>query len=345
MPSSLLSYIPAFSKKISALDTRKLTLAPYPHTYLQSLLRHHLYYLHIYAHVLDKLIANINKARQEIVLIDYGAGNGLLGMFAKQCGFEQVYLNDRSEDFIEAARQLSTALNIPIDGFIIGEWNEVADAFEQGTKPDAVIGTDVIEHIYDLEAFLEGIHILNPMMTTVFTTASVTANPFKTKQLMRLQYNDEFYGSNAEHAMPGDEYAGLPFAEIRKKMILQIQPTLNENDLLKIATATRGLNEKDIIEAVEDFSKTGVVPNPPQHPTNTCDPVTGSWTERLLTVQEYETIYNKAGFSLSVYNGFYNRWQGGIKSLILGMMNKTIALLGKRGSFITPFITLVGKKN
>jgi hypothetical protein len=344
MRSSIVSYIPAFSKKVSTVDTHKLILAPYPSTYLQLLLKHHLYYLHIYAHVLDHLLANTSKTKEQIVLIDYGAGNGLLGMFAKDCGFGGVYVNDRSEAFVDAALQLSTALNIPIDGFIIGEWDKVAEVFKQGIKPDAVVATDVIEHIYDLEAFLAGIQGLNPKMTTVFTTASVTANPVKTKQLKRLQYNDEFYGSNPEHAMAGDEFAGMPFIEIRKKMILQNQPTMNEADLIRIASAARGMNKKDLIKAVEDFTITGILPTPLQHPTNTCEPVTGSWTERLLTPSEYEMVYDKHGFSLSVYNGFYNQWQGRLKSIVLSAVNKLIKLSGRKGAFITPFMTLVGRK-
>ena len=110
----------------------------------------------------------------------------------------------------------------------------------------------------------------------------------------------------------------------------------------KLAKATRGLIKVDIEKAVEDYIKTKNLPTPPHHPKNTCDPITGSWTERLLTEKEYESIYNQAGFELKTYNGFYNQWQPGAKGFALKLANKTIALLGKQGNIITPFITLVG---
>ena len=61
-------------------------------------------------------------------------------------------------------------------------------------------------------------------MTTVFTTASVTTNAIKSKQLMQLQYQDENVASNAEHAMEGDEFAGKSFIETRKAIINKAHP-------------------------------------------------------------------------------------------------------------------------
>jgi hypothetical protein len=104
------------------------------------------------------------------------------------------------------------------------------------------------------------------------------------------------------------------------------------------------MNTDDIIKAGKRFIETGLLPKPPFHPTNTCDPISGSWTERLLTIKEYNLIYEKAGFLLRVHNGFYNQWQQGTKGNILKMANKTIALLGKQGKIISPFITLVGTR-
>ena len=342
-PSSFKENIPSFSKKLSGIDMGALNLAAYPKTYLQLLLNNQQYYLRIYAHVLDKLFENINKPKEEMVLIDYGAGNGLLGMFAKHCGVATVYLNDQSALFVEASMQLAKVLEINIDGFITGDCIELEKYFEHKTKPDAIAGTDVIEHIYNLDEFFIRIAKLNPEMVTVFTTASVTSNPFKTKQLMRLQYNDEFYGSNPDHAMPGDVYAGLPFIETRKKIILEQYPAMKKEALESLAFSTRGMNKHDLLIAAGKFIQEGFLPSPP-HPTNTCDPVTGSWTERLLTIKEYDQMYKRAGFELKVYNGFYNQWQAGAKSIVLNLLNKIIFLGGKRGDFIAPFITLVGKK-
>jgi 2-polyprenyl-3-methyl-5-hydroxy-6-metoxy-1,4-benzoquinol methylase len=87
------------------------------------------------------------------VLVDYGAGNGLLGIFAKYCGFKKVYVNDISAIFIEASKQLAKVLDISIDGFIEGDCDKVLEFTKENDKVDAVVGTDVIEHVYRLYTF------------------------------------------------------------------------------------------------------------------------------------------------------------------------------------------------
>jgi hypothetical protein len=77
----------------------------------------------------------------------------------------------------------------------------------------------------------------------------------------------------------------------------------------------------------------------------TCDPVTGSWSERLLSFEEYKLLYHTNGFSLSIKNGFYNTHQSNFLKktavLFVNTLSKFFPVLGKRFS---PFITLIGKK-
>src|SRR4051794_2700036 len=172
-------YITAFSQKLQYIQVNTLPIERYPAEYLQLLITQRTYFLHIYAQVLQKVIQYATKPKEEIVLLDYGAGNGLLGMFAKHCGFKMVYSIDINERFVAAARLLNKQLSQQIDAILSGDWDMVAHFCKTNPVPDAVIGTDVIEHIYDVGVFLGNIKALNPAMITVFTTASVTANPFK----------------------------------------------------------------------------------------------------------------------------------------------------------------------
>ena len=337
-------YIKPFSDRLAGIRVEKLQLEEYPAKYLEQLLHHKIYYLHMYAAVLDAVVGQGGLKKEHLVLIDYGCGNGLLGLFAKFCGCKQVYLNDHNHQFLEAAKQLSKALHIEVDAFIEGDIIEVESFFANIPKPTAVIATDVIEHIYNLEEFFAIIARLNNKMVNVFTTASVTANYFKSKQLIKLQYKDEHVGSNALHALLEDVYAGLPFKLIREEIIKSYAPTLSTEALAGLSTATRGLNRADILQAVDAFQLSGKMPEAPAHATNTCDPITGSWTERLLTIKEYRKLYNEAGFNLSVSNGFYNEWQGGAKSIVLKQVNIVLRLMGTRGRFITPFLILMGKR-
>src|SRR6476659_1895829 len=173
-------YISSFSQELQSVKIENFQIEPYPAQYLSLLLQQHTYYLHIYAQVFQKIIQYSSKRKEEIVLLDYGAGNGLLGMFAKHCGFKAVYSTDINESFVQAAQLLNKQLQHPIDAILTGDWDVVVQFCKTNPVPDAIAGTDVIEHIYDVNAFLKNIKTLNGAITTVFTTASVTANPFKT---------------------------------------------------------------------------------------------------------------------------------------------------------------------
>ncbi|MCY7423115.1 MAG: class I SAM-dependent methyltransferase [Chitinophagaceae bacterium] len=337
-------YIKPFSDRLASIEVEKLQMEEYPATYLGQLLHNKVYYLHMYAAVLHAVNKQGGLKKADLVLVDYGCGNGLLGLFAKFCGCKQVYLNDHNPQFLKAAKLLSKAISIEVDAFIDGDINDVELFFKGASGPDAIIATDVIEHIYNLQDFFITIARINNNMVTVFTTASVKANYFKSKQLIKLQHKDEHTGSNALHASSENPYAGLPFKLIREQIIKSYTPELAVDELAELIIATRGLNKVDILQAVDVYKSSGKIPEPPAHATNTCDPITGSWTERLLTIEEYRKLYENAGFTLSMQNGFYNEWHGGAKSIVLKQANKLIRLMGKRGECVTPFITLTGKK-
>ncbi len=331
-------YIPAFERKLNEIVVGQLSADLFCKKYLDHLLEYKRYYLEIYAAVLELAMNHAVQPKEEIVLIDYGAGNGLLGLFAKFCGFQKVYINDISKSFSDAAEELSTVLGIPVDGVITGDITNVAEYFRSG-KPTAIIGTDVIEHIYDLDVFFTSIRNINPRMVTVFTTASNPDNKFKLRKLKALQIKDEFKGGSPEDYALFGETVVAPFIKTREKIIRNNFPSLEDKVVLQLAGSTRGLIEKDILSAARQFIDHKILPVALTHPTNTCDPISGSWTERILTIDEYQQIYTAAGFNLKVYNGFYNEYYGVFKASILKIANLFIKIAGRR---LAPFISLVG---
>jgi len=337
-------YIPAFAVLLSKMDAGNIPADAYPQQYLKDLLTHKIHYLHLYALVLDKSFGAATKSPSETCLLDFGCGNGLLAIFAKFCGVKEVHASDMSASFLLAAQQLSKALNIELDGWIIGKENTLTKHFD-GKQLDVFVGTDVIEHVYSLDNLFRTIKQLNPDMVTAFTTASVAENPFKSRQLKKLMIQDELVGSNEFHSAYTNEFTGLPFLTIRKKLIAARYPSLKEEEVKELSIASRGLIANDIYKDVEEYLNSKKIPPPINHPFNTCDPITGSWTERLLTVEEYKQLYNRYQFSLQIHNGFYNEFETGLKSKASLLLNKIIDFLGKQGISISPFIILVGSKN
>lgn len=331
-------HINEFSAILSNLDLTSLHFEKYQLAYLKNLLFHKNYFLRIYAKVLNEVLNKSNKRKEDIFLIDYGAGNGLLGLFAKFVGFGKIVQIDTSPGFINSQKTLSQKLNIPIAENILSDF-EILEKFETD-PPDALVGTDVVEHIYDLGKFFSTLKKLNKNIIIVFTTASNDRNWWKKKKIIRAQHKDEWKGDDSEN---GAESI-LSFREVRKNIIKTQLPEINDTELKEFIIKTRGLRKDDIIKACNIFKEKKLFPKLISHPTNTCDPLSGSWTERFLTFSEYKNLFAKNGFSLSIKNGFYNQYHGGIKAGVLYLLNILIKVFGKSGSFISPFIILTGEK-
>lgn len=336
-PENFKEYIAAFEQKLGSVVADDISTVPYIQKYLGHILQHKKYYLSIYADVLHKLIKHSPKNKAAITLIDFGSGHGLLGIFAKFCGFKKVYLNDIDGKFVDASENLAGQLNIKIDGCIRGDIGYTREYFNN-KMPDAIIGTDVIEHIYDLGIFFNTIRQMNQSMVSVFTTASNPANYFKVKELKKLQLKDEWEGGK-----PGDNiFFGNsplePFLNIRERIIKNTAAELSDTKVLELAEATRGMNERDIVSAIEQYKASGKLPVPAEG-TNTCDPLTGCWTERILSLEEYNRQYHFAGFRLGFYDGFYNIYVPGFKKYIKKILNTGVSILGNK---VAPYIILVG---
>jgi hypothetical protein len=337
--NSFKKYIPLFEEKLRSLDVQSLTMAPYCERYLNHLLQNSKYYLSIYAEVLEKVKQASNIPVIDVCLLDYGAGNGLLGLFAKFCGFGKVMINDIDEPFLNASKILSSALNIDIHQFILGDLNVIKQQ-PIPQKVDALVATDLIEHIYDLDEFVAAMKSLNPELISVFTTGSNPENYFKVRQLMKLQIRDEFIGGDADDALLFGHEAHESYLKIRENIIRNIEPELDENIILTLAKLTRGKNKKDIITAVKKYQSKKELPVLIAHPTNTCHPETGSWTERLMPISTYKSIFLHHQFGLHISAGFYNQYQFGIKGICLAFLNKIIGIFGLK---LAPFIFLTGK--
>jgi hypothetical protein len=84
------------------------------------------------------------------------------------------------------------------------------------------------------------------------------------------------------------------------------------------------------------------MPQPDTTSVNTCNPFNGSWTERILSISAYKKIYAQQGFSIEIYNGFYNQHNTGIKKYVNVLGNAMVKLTGK---YAAPFIGIVGYKS
>lgn len=267
------------------------------------------YYLDIYCTCLDRVLASCSKSPDAVTLVDYGGGHGLLGIMAKRVGFARVVYVDNSADSVQTVRQLSQKLGTSPDEILQGDAETLRMWCEQhSVKPDALVAIDVIEHIYILDEFFASLHALSPDIKMVFTTASTPFNKRVARGLHKAMERDEL-GTTLKKG----------FWKMRRDYIKEHNADMSDRELDFWADNTRGLIFDDVIRAVESHS-----PNLLRDKYNTCDPRTGSWTERILPVDDYRELLSPYDFTLTVLPGRYNHYRRGPKAWFSRCYNKRI---------------------
>ena len=332
-----------FLIRLDSLEEVAIPFEGYPAHYLLYLLEYKRHYVSIYQAIIGIITKNINSSIAEVVFVDFGTGNGLLAMFARLFPFNKVIAIDLDKDFVDAASETARMLSIEGIEFVCGG-EEVLAKLKTVEKPLVIVGTDVIEHIYDLSPFFKALGELSTLGISVFTTASNPENKRIVNKLMDLQKKEELIGGKTEdRALFG--YSHKSFLEIRRDIITEFRPTLDDTTILKLAKASRGLRKTDILNMLIAYDENGIVPTEITHPTNTCNPETGSWSERLVELNEYKEFYLLNGYSLAISNGFYDDQKGSImRRSVIRILNWLIKILPIQGRKIAPFIFLVGTK-
>ena len=333
-----------FLQKLEGINANTISSNPLVNDYLTSVLETKKFHLKIYAFVLQNAIETSSNKLSDISLLDFGCGNGLFAIFAKYCGIGKVYGCDIYKEFIEAATILSNTINVAIDGWLV--CNEDSLLYTCNTlQLNVIVSTDAIEHIYNLNTFYANIKALNPNMVTALSTGAFYDNYFKRQSFYKLMYNDEYVASTELHATVKDEYAGMAYLTIRQKIIENQFQNLTPTEISTLAKATRGLRKNDIILFVENFLKDGKIINVlANNLHNTCDPITGNFTERILTTKEYTKFYTKNNFALTIKAGFYNAEGSSPKAILQKIINCFITIFKNSflGRYVAPFILFIG---
>jgi hypothetical protein len=329
-----------FIDKVNSSLINQLQTKDYPDIYLCYLIDHLSYFLKIYTCVLNKSLKLAQLEMSEASVVDLGSGNGILGLFAKYCGFKEVYLNDIDKDFIKASKDLANQLSVFPTDYIEGDASSIYNYFKDKKAPDIFVGTDMIEHVYDLNIFFDKLFACRGIKAFVFTTACNPLNIWKVRLLRKIQYNDEYKGGTPDEYLLYGSKAMIPFVDMRKDIISKAYP-ISEPALTQLAVLTRGLHKEDVEKVASEYSQTGKLPDPPADKYNTCNPLTGSWSERILPFSTYKQILLKYNFNLFVEAGYYDDSKKGFKKFILKIANILISVFGIR---IAPFVFLSAKK-
>lgn len=280
------------------------------------------------AELLYRSIRLKGKPVNEIVIMDYGAGIGNLYLLAKMIGCRFVIYNDIIEDMCLGAKTLAAYLGIHIDKYIHANHKGTLSILEQEQiQCDIILSRNVIEHIYDLQDFYSDIYRFQTDALLYFSTTANYHNPVNRvyHQYIHRKFEKNQYGPQ------------------RKAIIKAKLPGLDDEELNKLTKATRGLALYDLNRALEQYEKSGKLPDPSRFGTNTCDPATGEWVENLLTNDQYRSIIEPIGYHLEIIPAFWDTHNSSVVKNVLGRtMNGLTRMLGeKSGLTSTAFIYII----
>ncbi|MDH3381936.1 MAG: hypothetical protein OEL54_04480, partial [Flavobacteriaceae bacterium] len=89
--------------------------------------------------------------------------------------------------------------------------------------------------------------------------------------------------------------------------------------------------------------KTGIIKHKLSHPTNTCDPYTGNWTENLIHLEEFLKMLNQIGFKAEIENNKYVLSNSLIKDFFKLFLNSFMFFVRKENLLFSPTYSLTVK--
>ncbi|MEO6713939.1 MAG: methyltransferase domain-containing protein [Mycobacteriales bacterium] len=343
-PAQIRAAVQRLKTRFDLLDVSAVGMSEYSSRYLTEALLREGYQLNVTGHVLFRALDGLSDELESVTLVDYGGGNGLLSLLAREMGVGTIVFNDIFEGSCTDARLLAKTMGLEADHYVHGDLDALTSFLaERDLSCDVVVSYDVIEHIYDVDEHLQHLPaITSGRLRVVMASAANMLNPRRHRQLMATQRLIELQDRQPS-AGHKERDALLAYANIRAGLIRAHAPALSAADVERLTVATRGLMTGDIEAAVDRFVADGMLPQPPVHPTNTCDPLTGNWAEHLMDPYRLAADLSAAGVPCRVEAGYY-AFNSGARGVAGAVLNRAVRVTGKLGLRMAPYYVLVGQR-
>lgn len=333
-------------KILDSINLDNLDISEYNKRYINDIRKNAVGHFQVYNYLIETALKHTPLNLKNYTFIDYGGGSGILSLLAKRVGFGTVVYNDIYEISCADAKKLSEEVKIQIDHFVQGDIDDLVKYCKtKRINADFIIGSDVIEHIYDVHQFLKKVPLLSKgSLTMVMGTGATPFNPRMRKKLIQGHIRSEFEDRTLQYGHKQSDTL-KSFYNIRREFIQGKLPKINEEELDILARQTRGLILDDIEKQLKEYETSGRISYKPNHPTNTCDPYNGNWNEQLHDVNKLISVLKEQMFEADVISSYYMYSESKIIRLVKDVLNYTISLMGKFGLFISPYYILVAKRN
>lgn len=345
MHKSIQSASQRLKEKLIRLPVSSLGISAYNQQYLREKIRNMDATMDMYCQLLNFALQDTQAALSDFTLIDYGGGSGIFSLLAKEAGIGQVIYNDIYDVSCADIQRISEYIHIPLNHIVCGDVDHMIDYLHQHSiSIDAITSFDVIEHIYAIEDHFEKLaHLQTKPFKLVYGSGANTENPLKVRAITKIHLADEYaYKEKTWGHKERDTVQS--FLEVRKNIILSHAPEIEKPKVEQLAKWTRGLMQKDIEKYIDEYLSTGKTGYAIEHPTNTCDPFTGNWSEHLMDLHWLKEFVHRVGFRAEILPGKYTIYGPAVKKYSKYILNGLIQLLKRKGMFLAPYYILVATK-
>lgn len=328
-------------KDIIKLDFESLDLHESVKSYFRFDLTKIKYVSECNAYIIFNILNSLKINLKDHLIIDHGAGLGFFSFLLKRLG-AQCICHDISIEYIEGIKILAQELNSIPDYYVIGDTDKLIEfCTTQMLKPTGLGSRNVIEHLPDYQQFFNQLSVLSPVsFCAVITTSANIHNPIVRKIHHKIHQQYENLGSNIDMDNPSINSANCGM-KLRIEIIQTHFPKLDQKTIIKLAKNNRGFVKSKIINRVNEYLNTYILPLPFPEPSNTCDPLTGAWVERLVLANDYKNAANFAKFNFEILPGFYNtQYESILKNLIASLLNKFLFRKNPWRLMMSPFLAM-----
>ncbi len=325
-------------ERIKSIDLKQIGISEYNQRYLGQTLAYPESIFQRYSYLLSLAISDDITPIEDFVLVDYGGGSGLLSLLACESGFGTVIYNDIYDVSCNDIQKLSKAIDVQIKDFVCGDIDELITYLKaHSVNINAVVSYDVIEHIYDVEGYLQKLRLLsNSSYRIVMGSGANIKNPSYRRIAMKGHLECEYEDRKKEWGHKERDSLKSYF-DVRKQIISRYDSKIEGKEVERLAKRTRGLIQHDIEKCVDEYKKTGNISYRPKHPTNTCDPYTGNWAENLMETEWLESILRESSCNVKILSGFWETTGPTVTRHINKIKNKIIKHLGSKALCLSPY--------
>lgn len=282
---------------------------------------------------------SITKAKDARVL-DLGCGFGLLSILLSLEGAREVVGYDLNTEKIILFKKFIQYFGEEPQNVkpLLGD--SVKIDFPDQTF-DVVIANEVFSHIRDCDTSLrEVFRVLKPGGR--FLVRDGNNSVFLPGRMKRRRFWKRVERGPVEPSWYRSTDIPLPYVEIRKKMIMDQFPRMDDGRIEWLSKETAGMHGNEIIEAVKEFENSGKTIRKPKFPYR--NPVTGEYPEREINPFIFKSDLKKLGFKVSFvpyfYPGTFNDFEMAVKTIFFWIES----YLPRTHLFLSPGFAVLGIK-